>query len=161
MQFAAKTFKADRGMVKKLMRTQLLLRQVAMLLALCCLTGCSDRYEGGMAPSGTASERDEWGIAKMGTTYRQCVQWVKNSEIVKADVGEILAVAPIGNNPCSCAFTDGCNCYVSLEVVGQKGTGRIEMRSAFTDASTRRLHFAVGIWEFGGKVTRAPGANEP
>jgi hypothetical protein len=112
-----------------------------------------------MAPSGTANERNQWGVAKMGTTYLQCGQWVKQSALVQADVGKILAVAPTGNNRCSCAFTDGCRCYISLEVVGQKGTGRFELRSAFTDALSRRLHFGLGIWEFGGKETRVQGVS--
>src|ERR1700722_430579 len=109
---------------------------VAALFGACCMIGCldrNDRYEGGTAPGGPVRERHEWGIAKMGTTYLQVVQWIKKSDMVQADVGEVLTVAPIGSNPCLCAFTDGCHCDVFLEVVGQKGSGRFEMGSAFTD----------------------------
>ena len=39
---------------------------IPMLLGLCCLTGCLDPYEGGMAPSRTASEPHKWGVAELG-----------------------------------------------------------------------------------------------
>ena len=109
---------------------------------------------------GTVGERHQWGVEKMGTTYLQGVEWVKSLGPVQADVGRLLTVAPIGKNPCQCAFTDGCRCYITLEVVGQNGTGRFEMRSAFTDSYSRRLHVAIGIWEFGGKVTQIKGVPE-
>lgn len=129
--------------------------KVLLFIIFAIFSGCTgDRYEGGQAPSGDAEVRHQWGIQKLGNTYLRGVKWVKKSEIVQRDVGQIKQVIPIGNNPCSCAFGDGCNCSLSLEVIGTQGTGHFKMVSAFIDRFSRRLYFSIGIWTFKERETR-------
>jgi hypothetical protein len=133
-----------------------LAREVLLFLVVAILvSGCmGDRYQGGKAPSGSPEERHKWGVKKLGNTYLKGAKWVKNSDIVQHDVGKIVSVTPIGNSPCSCAFGDGCSCWLSLEVIGTRGTGHFEMGAAFVDMLTRRLHFFMGTWTFNDRKTR-------
>jgi len=130
-------------------------RKVLLFLAVTLFSGCfGDRYEGGQAPSGNAEVRHQWGVEKLGNTYLKGVKWVKKSDIIQHDVGKIKSVTPIGNTPCYCAFGDGCDCSLSLEVIGTRGTGHFYMGGAFVDLHSRRLYFTGGTWTFEDRKTR-------
>jgi tetratricopeptide (TPR) repeat protein len=127
-------------------------QNVLFFLAIAILSGCN-RYEGGQAPSGNAEVRHQWGIKKLGDIYLKGIKWVKKSDIIQHDVGKIKGVTPIGNNPCICAFTDGCNCNLSLEVTGTRGIGHFEMVGAIVYVGSMRFDFEVGIWTFDDRKT--------
>jgi len=103
------------------------------------------------APNASMEIRNKWGKIKLKEWYEKSVEWIKNSEIIRNDIGEIKNVAPIGKpNYLNCSFTDGCHGYFSLEVEGDRGTGLFDLGQVVLNYQYE-LNFSFSNWKYNGK----------
>ena len=77
---------------------------------------------------------------------RATKDWTRQNEVVLEDVGEVLSVEQAGEIDRSCAFGDGCNSSLTLQVEGSNGTGELRFSNVFFDNG--QLYGAGAQWDW-------------
>jgi hypothetical protein len=106
--------------------------------------------------NGTMTERDAWARANL-REYPKLVQTVSIFPLVVADVGRVLRVAPTSEDRHFIGRDmNGDYMNVTLELVGEKGTGRLRVSALVMDGWFRE--WREGSWTAAGRVTALPTA---
>lgn len=87
----------------------------------------------------------------MGVLYQRVVSWLKNAEVVKENVGDVITVAPVGTpNFLTYNLTDGLTGDFTLEVIGARGNA-IFAFSGKEPCSNRKTCLNKGLLAVDGK----------
>ncbi|MDQ7823344.1 MAG: hypothetical protein RDV48_11155 [Candidatus Eremiobacteraeota bacterium] len=99
------------------------------------------------APAGSVVERDAWGRKVLGENYIQSAEWIRKSTGIREDIGNVTATAPVGQpNYLQDFFTDGRMGYMTIEVVGERGTGILRTSGQVAGGNGGR--FTMGSFEW-------------
>lgn len=94
------------------------------------------------------------GFLISGNVYFRASSWIRRSQLILKDTGQILKVSPLEEKYCSCAFGDGCSCSLQFKVIGQNGIGHLRLVGTFVEPLSRELYIGGAIWEWNQEVTK-------
>ena len=107
---------------------------------------------GGSAPDDSISVCQHWGENVFGAYLAIVSDWIRQSQFIQADLGEVLRVAPTGGpNRLYPGFTDGGYAQMRLEIVGAVGKGVLTLPYVEIDSMKRVQQIGEDAeWEYEG-----------